>query len=106
MSNSLKLNGNGEIFTITNLGGMEKGANQFECYLKGTAGAIITISFEALGDVVFTIVGVGWNKYVLADSSGLTELTIPTTTNFITIVATASNNTGNDFSVSGMRFNA
>ena len=106
MSNSLKLNGNGEIFTITNLGGMEKGVNKFECYLKGTSGAIITITFGSLGDVVFTIVGSGWNKYVLSDSSGLTELTIPTTTNFITIVATASNNTGNDFSVSGMRFNA
>jgi hypothetical protein len=103
MSNSIKLNGNGELFEIADLGGMEKGSNAFECYLKGTAGAVMTINFDGIGDVVFTLAGTGWNKYELADSSGITSISIPTDTNFITITATASNNAGNDISISGMR---
>ena len=103
MSNSLKLNGDGNIFTIINLGGLTKGHNSFECYIKGTVGSVVTLTFGALGDVVFTVTGAGWNKFELSDSSGLTALTIPDATNFITITTVASSNTGNDISISGMR---
>ena len=100
----LKLNGNGELFTITDLGGLEKGNNDFEIWIKGTAGAIVSVQFGALGTAIFTPTITGaWQKFKLSDSTGITSLDIPYTTNFLTITATASNNTGTDISVSGMK---
>ena len=99
---SIKLNGNGEVFEIEDLGGLEKGSNQFSIFIKGTIGAILTVQFGTIGSAIFTITDAGWNEFDLSDSSGITSLTIPSTTNFLTITATASNNVGTDISVCEM----
>lgn len=101
---ALKLNGNGQIFTLSDLGGLEKGNNDFEIWIKGTAGAIVSVEFGALGAAIFMLTTTGaWQKFRLSDSSGITALDIPYTTNFLTITATASNNSGTAISVSGMK---
>lgn len=101
-NNSIKLNGNGELFTITNLGGLEKGLNDFNIWIKGTVGAIVTIQFGSIGSSVFTIADTGWNRLNISAATSLTSLNIPYDTNYLTITATASNNVGNDIQVSGI----
>lgn len=99
---SLKLNGNGTIATITDLGGLEKGLNDFNIWIKGTPGATVAVQFGSIGTATFTVAGSGWNRLNITAASGLSELIIPYDTNFLTITITAGNNTGNDAFVSGM----
>ncbi|GAF82804.1 unnamed protein product, partial [marine sediment metagenome] len=90
---SIKLNGNGELFSIDGLGALTKGLNQFSLYIKGEVGSIITVQFGAIGSAVFTITDSEWNQFSLLNSTEITTLSIPTSTNFIDITATASSNT-------------
>lgn len=111
--NSLKLNGNGLIATITALGALEKGINDFNIWIKGTAGATIAVNFTTstaatmgsptnIGTATFTIGTSGWNKFNISDAAGLDELIIPYTANFLTMTFTAGNNTSNDIFISGL----
>lgn len=100
-NSSIKLNGNGELARITNLGGLEKGRNKFYFYMKGAIGATLQIQFGSIGTATFTITETGWNRYEISNATGLNEIVIPYTTNFLDVVYTAYNNDGNDIFISG-----
>lgn len=111
---SLKLNGDGTIFTVSGLGGIEKGENTFDCWIKGIIGAKITIQFKNNVEIYVTAgstytdtlitqttfnldVSDTWKKFTF-------DIDIEDNVDYLTIIATASDNSGNDISISGMKF--
>ena len=47
---SIKINSTGEMFSISDLGGVEKGENEFSIWTKGSPGNFIEVSFKAHGN--------------------------------------------------------
>jgi hypothetical protein len=108
---SLSINRNGTICTINQLGGLEKGANDFYFYTKGTLGSTIQVNFYIyfpsggykLISYEFAAGTPNWFKNDIAQSiNGNTQLIIPDSASYATITISCTNYLGGAVKISGM----
>ncbi|MCP5064826.1 MAG: T9SS type A sorting domain-containing protein [Ignavibacteriae bacterium] len=100
----------GGIARVQDLGGIEKGKNNFEIWTKGEQGDSIEVTFEYsyVNDnesttFKFPANTTNWTKYDLSQSvNGNTELIVPDTMSTIFIYIECSNYTSGNVKVSGM----
>lgn len=101
-SYSLRRKGNGTLFTITDIGGFDKGKNIFSFYAKGPENTTITISITGGGETrksSLKIVGAA-NQYIQFETS----LDIPQKYDKFDIKVDISDNPNQNISLSGMYF--
>jgi len=101
------INTTGNICLIKELGGIEKGTNEFEIWTKGAIGDSIEVDFK-VGDenfiYKFPAVSSEWTKYNLLQSiNGNTILDIPYDISVIDITIRCSNYSSGEVKVSGMK---
>ena len=106
-SKSFRISQVGPLFFIFNLGGVEKGANKFEFWIKGEPGNIIEIKFNLVGSgeqiYTFSPVTSDWEKQTLDNSlNGNTTLVIPNNVSVVDITANCSEYNTGTVKISGM----
>jgi hypothetical protein len=101
------INTAGEIFSIRNLGGIEKGENEFEIWTKGVPGDFIEVTFRVGSQNLvykFPAENAVWTKYNLAQSvNGNTSLSIPNDISLIDVTINCSNYSAGEVKISGMK---
>ncbi|MCB0748482.1 MAG: hypothetical protein KDC90_13555, partial [Ignavibacteriae bacterium] len=104
---SVSKNQQGEICKIVELGGIEKGLNDFEIWTKGFSGDFIEVIFKVGSSNLvykFPAESSSWTKYNIAQSvNGNTQLNIPISTSLIDVTINCSNYTSGNVKVSGMK---
>ena len=104
---SYSINKVGQICSITNLGGIEKGRNEFEIWTKGAPGNFIEVTFKVGSQNLvykFPAENSGWTKYNLSQSvNGNTSLNIPNSVSLIDVTIKCSNYSGGEVRISGMK---
>jgi len=97
----------GEICSIKDLGGIEKGTNDFEIWTKGAPGDFIEVTFKVGTQnqvYKFPAENSGWIKYNLAQSvNGNTSLNIPNNISLIDVTIRCSNYSSGEVRISGMK---
>ena len=92
---SYSINKVGQICSISNLAGIEKGGNEFEIWTKGTSGNFIEVTFKVGSQYLvykFPAENSGWTKYNLSQSvNGNTSLNIPNSVSLIDVTIKCSN---------------
>ena len=101
------INKTGKICSISGLGGVEKGDNEFEIWTKGASDDFIEVTFT-VGSTNFVYKfpaeNPKWTKYDLKQSvNGNTSLNIPTNTSIINITINCSNYSSGTVKISGMK---
>ena len=100
-------NKSGQICSITGLGGVEKGNNEFEIWTKGAPGNFIEVTFKVGTQnfvYKFPAENPGWTKYNLSQSiNGNTSLNIPANVSLIDITINCSNYSSGSVKISGMK---
>lgn len=100
---SLKRSGNGNLFMIESIGGLEKGKNVLTFYAKGTDNATVNVLITSENSEIkysnATIKILGAKEDFVHHS---TTIEIPPNLDLCTISVTISNNVGKDISISGM----
>ncbi len=98
----------GQVCSITDLGGIEKGYNDFEIWTKGSPGNFIEVTFKVgLQNFVykFPVQSTTWTKYNLTLSvNGNTTLNIPEDVSLINATIKCSNYSSGEIKISGMKF--
>lgn len=104
----------GEIFSISNLAGLEKGQNDFGIWTKGASGNFIEVIFKLktsfwsnTQDFVYKFPAENseWTYYDLAQSiNGNTILNIPSSISLMDVIVRCSNYSSGIVKVSGMKF--
>jgi hypothetical protein len=89
----LRRTGNGGVFSIASLGGLEKGANEFSFWAKGVVGTAVAITLVTLQTV--TLDSADWKKYSIKIDAIIMD-------NFYSVALDVSNNSG-DFYISAMK---
>ncbi|MCB0744061.1 MAG: BACON domain-containing protein, partial [Ignavibacteriae bacterium] len=104
---SVSKNQQGEICKIVELGGIEKGLNDFEIWTKGASGNFIEVIFKVGSSNLvykFPAESSSWTKYNIAQSvNGNTQLNIPISTSLIDVTINCSNYASGNVKVSGMK---
>jgi hypothetical protein len=99
----------GQMCSISNLGGIEKGENNFEIWTKGAPGNFIEVAFKVGSQNLvykFPAESSEWAKYNLAHSiNGNTSLNIPTNVSLINVEIRCSNFSSGEVKISGMKLN-
>ncbi len=101
---SLSLNSNGQIFYISGLGGVEKGENKFEFWIKGGNSSMILNFYVGETDYIFEfpVNDSSWTKYDLSSSiSDNKSLIIPDSVSLISISAHCTNYISGDIKIAG-----
>ncbi len=106
---SYKISKVGKICSISNLGGIEKGANNFEIWTKGASGNFIEVSFKVGSQNLtykFPAQNAEWTKFNLAQSiNGNISLNIPTDISVVDVTISCSNYSSGEVKISGMKLN-
>ncbi|MFZ1289755.1 MAG: BACON domain-containing protein [Melioribacteraceae bacterium] len=104
---SLSINKQGTICKIENLGGIEKGENDFEIWTKGSPGNFIEVDFKiGSNHTIFKFPAENsfWTKYCIGQSiNGTTILSIPEDISLVNITINCSNYLSGNVKISGMR---
>jgi|WetSurMetagenome_2_1015567.scaffolds.fasta_scaffold28477_1 hypothetical protein len=103
----------GTICSVTDLGGLYKGDNDFEIYLKGNIGDVVRVTFHGNSTAFdyyfdFTISSTSWTAYYLSQATGTDNpdgsiLKIPAGESTMSITVSSTTSTGT-VKVSSMRF--
>lgn len=97
----------GQRCSITDLGGVEKGENEFEIWTKGATGNFIEITFKVGTQNLlykFPAENSWWTNYHLAQSiNGNTSLNIPENISLIDAIISCSNYSSGEVKISGMK---
>lgn len=100
------ISNSGAICSITSLGGIEKGRNEFEVWTKGKAGNFIEVVFKAGSQnfiYKFPAENSQWTKFNLEGSvNGNTSLTIPENVSVVDITINCCNYSSGEVKISGM----
>ena len=101
------INKAGQICSITGLGGVEKGNNEFEIWTKGAPGNFIEVTFKVGSQNLvykFPAENPGWKQYKLSQSiNDNTSLNIPANVSLIDITINCSNYSSGSVKISGMK---
>ena len=97
-----------QICSITSLGGIEKGADEFEIWTKGAPGDYIEVTFKVGSQNLvykFPAENNEWTRYNLTQSiNGNTSLNIPENVSVIDVTVRCSNYSTGEVKISGMKF--
>ena len=97
----------GNLCSINDLGGLEKGTNDFEIWTKGAPGDFIEVVFKVGSQnfiYKFPAESSEWTKYNLAQSvNGNTSLNIPIDVSLINVTIRCSNYSSGEVRISGMK---
>lgn len=102
---SLSLNSDGQFFYIQGLGGLEKGENKFEFWIKGGNSSMILNFYVGETDYTFEfpVNDSSWTKYDLSSSiSENKSLIIPDSISLISISAHCNDYISGDIKIAGM----
>jgi hypothetical protein len=100
------ISSNGTICSITSLGGIEKGRNEFEVWTKGKTGNFIEVIFKVGTQNMiykFPAENSQWTKFNLEGSvNGNTTLTIPENVSVVDVTINCCNYSSGEVKISGM----